>query len=192
MNATEAAVSTLLLGRDGDWWDKWMLISLGVAALVAAFVVAFTTGSVKVHKREATAASDALAKYKLETAKKVADATRVGIAAGEKAARAQQDVDAAQVKIANAQTEAAVANRRAAEASSAADAERIKRLELEASLKPRRLSAKQQEDLAALLKNFSAPTIGLEWTGPGGNESADLAADFESAIKAGNGNIGGK
>lgn len=72
MNANEAAISTLLLGKDGDWWDCWMFISLGLGALVAAAVGAFTVGSAIVHKREAAAASAALERYKAEAANEAA------------------------------------------------------------------------------------------------------------------------
>jgi hypothetical protein len=146
MNATEAAVSTLLLGHDGEWWDGWMLVSLGIAAVVAAFVVAFTTGSVKVHKREAAAASAALERYKLETTGKVAEAASAGIAAGEKAGHAQSDVDAAKIELAKQETltarataEAAKATERAAEANLKTENLRKQNLDLESVLAPRTL-----------------------------------------------------
>lgn len=62
-----------------------MIVSLGAGALAAVFVLAFTAGSVIVHKREASAAANTLEQYKLETDGKVADATSAGIAAGKEA-----------------------------------------------------------------------------------------------------------
>lgn len=159
MNANGATASTLLLGYNGDWWDFWMLFSIGLVALVAAAVGAFTVGSVMVHKREAAAASAELERYKSETAGKVAEATTAGIAAGEKAGHAQTDVDAAKVDLARqealtagATAVAAKATERAAEANLKAENLHRQNLELEKAVSPRIL---EQNLTAQQLRPFS-------------------------------------
>jgi hypothetical protein len=82
---TGARMDSTLLGHDSDWWNVAMLISLGVAALVAVFVAAATTGVIIVQKREAVAAKDELDRYRLTVDGRIADARKEGIAAGEAA-----------------------------------------------------------------------------------------------------------
>jgi hypothetical protein len=171
MNETNAAVSTvLLLGHDGDWWDLWMLASIGTGALVGVFVLLFTVGSVMVHKREARAADAALELYKSETARRVADATSAGIAAGEKAGRAQADVDAAKVEIArqetltaNATAEAAKAKEKAAEANLKSENLRKQNLELEAAVAPRGIP--DVEKAAEELRPFAGMSAAIDYVG---------------------------
>ena len=74
-----------------------------------SYIHSWFSGSVIIHKRETAAASNELARYKLATEGKVAEATAAGIAAGEKAGHAQADVDAARIEIARQQTLAAEA-----------------------------------------------------------------------------------
>jgi hypothetical protein len=110
MNTNIAAPSILFLGQTGEFWDLCVLISLGCAIIVAVAVAISTAGSVAAHRREARAAEQALDRFKTETAGKVADATKAGIAAGETAG--------------NANVVAAQANERAATAN--LEAERLK------------------------------------------------------------------
>jgi hypothetical protein len=58
--------------------------------------------------------------------------------------------------------------------------------EIQASLKPRRLTAEQKAKLVSLLKPFSNLPITLEWVGSGTQEVADLASDmFDTITSAG-------
>ncbi|WP_157083445.1 hypothetical protein [Bradyrhizobium manausense] len=72
-NANTAA-STLFLGKNGDWWDFWLIISAIAAAIMATAVGITTAGSLISHKREAALAEETLGQYKLETAKQLAEA----------------------------------------------------------------------------------------------------------------------
>ncbi|HZV04943.1 MAG TPA: hypothetical protein VE999_07665 [Gemmataceae bacterium] len=74
VNSANAAASTLFLGHNGDWWDFWLIVSGICVAIAATAVGVTTTGSLVAHKREAVAAEQELAKYKLDTAKEIAEA----------------------------------------------------------------------------------------------------------------------
>jgi hypothetical protein len=74
INNANAAASTLFLGQNGEFWDFWLITSVVFAALAAIAIGVTTTGSIVSHKREAAASEGALAKYKLDTAKDIADA----------------------------------------------------------------------------------------------------------------------
>jgi len=95
---------------------------------------------------------------------------------------ARKNAEGFQLEIAKANERAARAEQEAAEANKAAESERIERLKLEASIAGRRLTAEQKEKLKSLLKPFAPTMIELEWTGPGGQEAADLASDINDAI----------
>jgi hypothetical protein len=84
--------------------------------------------------------------------------------------------------LADTNERAAHAEERAAEATSRTEEERVKRLELEASIQPRRLTADQKAKLTSVLKPFSAIPITLDWVAGGGQESADLASDINDAL----------
>jgi hypothetical protein len=74
IDSANAAATTLFLGHNGDWWDFWLIIA-GICVAVAAIAVGVTTaGSLVAHKREALAAEQEFTKYKLDTAKDIADA----------------------------------------------------------------------------------------------------------------------
>ena len=88
----------------------------------------------------------------------------------------------AEENLAGANERAALAEQHAAEANKIAEGERIERLKLEASIKPRRLTAEQKSKLTSLLRPFAPIPINLAWAGPGGQESADLASDVIDAI----------
>jgi len=104
----------------------------------------------------------------------------------ERAGKAEENLAGANERAASANERAAKAEEHAAEANKIAEGERLERLKLEASLKPRRLTAEQKEKLTTLLKPFSAMPINLAWVGSGGQEVADLASDmFDAMTKAG-------
>jgi hypothetical protein len=152
-----------------------MLWALGFAAL-AALAVVVATGVVLSRSKQLGATQQTLLKAKDDQLSRDLSDKDLKIAeAGRGAAEAQKG-------IALAQADAARANQHAAEANSKAEEERVKRLELEASLKPRRLSAEQQNKLTAALQPFAGIPINLAWSGPGGTETADLASDFNNAI----------
>ena len=83
---SNAATSTLFLGHNGEFWDFWLIVSAFAAVAVAAAIGFTTAGSLVSHKREARAAEDALAMYKLETGKKIAEANE-----GAEKARLEQE-----------------------------------------------------------------------------------------------------
>ena len=99
VDETHTAAATLLLSKNGTWWDGAMIISLLIAGLCAIAVGVLTGGSVIVHKREAKAADAALEAYKSTVEAKVAEATREGLAAGEKANSARAAAQTAQIEI---------------------------------------------------------------------------------------------
>jgi len=111
--------------------------------------------------------------------KEAGDARKAAGEAVERAGKAEEN-------LASANERAAKAEEHAAEANKIAEGERLERLKLEASLKPRRLTADQKEKLTSLLKPFSSMPISLGWVGSGGDEAADLASDvFDAITKAG-------
>jgi hypothetical protein len=171
MNNASAAASTLFLGQSGETWDLWVILSL-VLAIAAALAVAFaTTGSVVAHKREAAAAEQALGKYKLEAAGKVADAETAGIAAGTLAGNAQAAVDAAKVQIAQAKAKAAEADARAAEAS----------LALEKFKAPRSLTPAQLDQLTEALSSYAG--VPFDFSIQPSAETIDLMTQIGGALK---------
>ena len=156
-----ASAVTLLLGRAGDWWDLWMIVSLACVALAGAAVVVFTLGSVIVHKRESRAAAIALARYKSETAGKVADARAAGIEAGKTAG--------------DALVKAATLEREAQELKAA-------NLALQLKIQPRRLTGEDSRSLSAALSKLQPRPIGIvsRLLDP---ESADFADDLANAFR---------
>jgi hypothetical protein len=74
IDSANAAASTLFLGQNGEFWDFWLILSVVIAAGAAIAIGVTTAGSIVSHKREAASSEEALAKYKLDTAKDIADA----------------------------------------------------------------------------------------------------------------------
>ena len=70
-----------------------------------------------------------------------------------------------------------------------AEEERVKRLELEASLRHRRLTVEQQKRLGDILKRFGNRPISIKVSAAGASEAQDLVGDFASAIGNGGSNI---
>jgi hypothetical protein len=140
-NTNESNTSSpLVFGHTGEDWDRWLLISLGLAALAAVAVVGTTAGSIISHKREAERAEADLATYKLTVEGKVADAKREGIEAGKTAGNAMV---------------------RAAQLEKETEAERLERLRLEAIIAPRSLSPQQQATITAGLKPFAGKEVSV-------------------------------
>lgn len=133
-----------------------MLWSLGIAALAAVAVLMFTAGSVISNKRAAQAADAALDRYKLETTGKVAEAQSAGLAAGERAGRAQSDVDKAKLEIAEANANAARLAKEAAEVN-------LKAEQLKAAVAWRVLTPDQRHDIAKALSQEPG-SINLRYT----------------------------
>lgn len=138
-----------------------MIVSLFVAGLCAIAVGVFTYGSVQVHKREAEAADTALAAYKLTVEAKVAEATREGLAAGEKASNAQSTAQAAQVEIEKQKAIAAQAQ--------------LETEKLRADFANRRITADQHTRLIEVLSKAKG-TINFDVMGD--TESGLYAADL--------------
>jgi len=74
IDSANAAASTLFLGHNGEWWDFSLIIAGILVAIAATAAVVATAGSIVAHKREAAASDEALERYKLGTAKGIADA----------------------------------------------------------------------------------------------------------------------
>lgn len=165
MNTNIAAPSTLFLGQTGEFWDLCVLISLGFAVIVAVAVAISTAGSVSAHKREARAAQLALEAYQTETAGKVADATKAGIAAGETAGNANNAA-------AQANARAADANARAAEAN----------LALAQFKAPRVISAEAREQMVPKLRPFAGSPFNFSVQVD--QESVDLMEQIASVLAA--------
>jgi len=138
MNNTNAALSSLVLGHNGEWWDTFVIISLVFAIVVAGAVAAATAGSVVVHNREAEAA-------RAEAAARIAEAGAAAAKANEGLAKAQADI--------------AAANAIAAQANEKAENERLERVKLEAQIAPRRLSAEQERVMLGALRPMNGPPV---------------------------------
>jgi hypothetical protein len=126
-------MDNLFIGHGADWWNTAMVITLCLAAFVALLVAAATAGVIVVQKREALAASNALARYKLEAGEKIAEARSIASKAVERAAGFEKDAEA--LKAAN--------------------------LKLEAVIAPRRLLPRQQAAITAALESFRGKKIRL-------------------------------
>lgn len=74
IESANAAASTLFLGHNGEWWDLWLIVAVGLAALAGIAIGITTTGSIVSHKREAESAREALERFKLDTKDKISDA----------------------------------------------------------------------------------------------------------------------
>jgi hypothetical protein len=74
IDSTKAAATTLFLGHNGEWWDFSLIVAGILVSLAAVAAVVATAGSIVAHKREAATSEEALARYKLDTAKDIADA----------------------------------------------------------------------------------------------------------------------
>jgi hypothetical protein len=122
-----------VFGLDLHSWEQLMLLSLGVAGLIA-IAVFLTTASVVILQRHETAdAKNELDEYKLTVEAKVADAKKEGIEAGKTAGNAL--VRAEELKAAN--------------------------LALEARIAPRRLELSQQQKIADALVKFSGRHVAV-------------------------------
>ncbi len=182
--------SPLFLGRDGEWWDFWLVLAGILAVIVAALAAAATIGSMKAHKREADTANAELKNYKAETDRRVREANTAGIAAGLAAADVQVAVDHSKAEIAKAQAEAAQANADAARANErAADLENRAanlRLQLEktrASFASRQLTDQQIEKLKMGLSGYRYRILLCSGSDP---EAKIYSANWQAALfKAG-------
>lgn len=105
--STEKAASVLILGMNGETWDRALIWSLIAAAIAAVFVGLTTAGSIITHKREAEAAEASLERYKETVAGKVAEAKSEGIRAGETAGNALERAGRLEKEAADARERAA-------------------------------------------------------------------------------------
>lgn len=160
--ALEAFIGTL---------DNW-------ATLFTLLVVIGVGGELIVHMLQSGANKKLAA---IQNAESIAQAIEVA-RLNKESASFNLDIAKANKGAADATERAANAEKQAAESSRRAEEERVERLKLEASLKPRRLTAEQKQKLALLLKPFSTSPLALEWVGPGGQESADLASDMNDVV----------
>ncbi len=176
------ANASLWLGHSPDWWDMAMLLSVIFAAIAAVAVGFSTVGSVRSNKRAAAAADRELRHFQSETARRIADATTAGIEAGERAGRAQTDVDKARVEIAKANAEAARLEKEAAEAN--LETERVK-----SAVAWRTLS---QDAANRLIKSLLPRPAGINiYYTDGDPEALYYAAQFSRAFILGGWSVGG-
>lgn len=89
--SANAAASTLFIGHNGEWWDSSLILAVVFAAIAGIAVGITTAGSIVSHKREAAASDEALARYKLDTAKDIADANERAADANQKAEQERLD-----------------------------------------------------------------------------------------------------
>lgn len=147
-NATSTAISSLVMGRSGEWWDFFVVVALSLAALTALAIVVSTAGSVLVHKKEAEEAKNALALYKTQAATEIAGA-----------AKAASDAAAAAY---NAGAQAGEANLKAAELEKQAASAKLETERLKQVLQWRSISEPAGTALKAALIN-SPGAVNLRW-----------------------------
>ena len=125
-----------------SFWGNWILIGALILGVLATFAVV-VSGIVK---------DRAFEEYKVGASMRVADATKAGLQAGERAGHAQAAADDAHVKLKQAEAEIANANARAAEATEAAA-----RLGVKVDALPAFVSEKEQalNSLAERMKRSS-------------------------------------
>ncbi len=129
-----------MLGLALHTWENLMLLSLGVAALAAVFVIVSTYAVVQLQRKEATDAKSDLDRYKLTVEGQVADAKKEGIEAGKTAG--------------NAMVRAASLEKQAQEL-------RAANLELEARIRPRRISGEKSTEMSAILSQIPGIPIAI-------------------------------
>jgi hypothetical protein len=161
VNNANAAISTLFLGHDGEWWDGWVIWSVVFAALAAVAIGVATAGSIVAHKREAAASDRSLEEYKLSTAKEITDA------------RVESDKKIAE------------ANARAAEANQKAEEEKLARVKIEEKLAPRTLTPASQKLIAEGISKFKGTSLDILIYGGGSTDALPLAGMFGDSLTAG-------
>jgi hypothetical protein len=124
-----------VLGFGLQSWEQLMLLSLGIAGLVAVGVFITTASVVILQRRETAEAKKELESYKLEAGEKIAAADAAG--------------KAAQADAAKAVAETAKANERVAELTQETEKLRANNLEMERAFSPRSLTIRS-EDTARL------------------------------------------
>lgn len=205
-NAASTAISSLVWGRTGEWWDYVLVISVSLAAVAALAVGAATAGSVLAHKREAKNAEIALERYKADAGGKIADASKaasdaavVAYSAGKQAgdaqgaaAKAQADTAKANARVKEAQAQSDIAKRDAAKANERAAAleaeasqanlalEGLRRdnLKIQDRIKPRTFSLNARNSIVDFIKKI-LPTKKIVITSFGGDiESEQFARNI--------------
>jgi hypothetical protein len=151
-----------LLTDSFDFWNRWMLVGLGFAAL-AAIWIGVTTRLAIVRSKQLTVAQGDL------------DAAKEGQLSLD---MKQKDIEIGQLTVRSDVAEAGIAG-----ANLLAEQEKLARVKLEAELLPRRLSGEQKTKLAKSLEshNFGVAIVSPIVDG----EASDFADDFESAIHDG-------
>jgi hypothetical protein len=122
-----------VLGLDLHSWEQLMLLSLGIAGLIAVAIFVTTASVVILQRHETAEAKRELDAYKLTVDGKVAAAKSEGIKAGETASNAL--LRAEELRAAN--------------------------LVLEAQIAPRRLTRPQQQKIADLLVRYAGRSVAV-------------------------------
>lgn len=71
IESANAAASTVFIGHNSEFWDFWLIVSFILVALAAIAAGVTGIGSIVSHSREASAAEDALKRFKLTTEAKI-------------------------------------------------------------------------------------------------------------------------
>lgn len=129
-----------IFGFDLHSWEHLMLLSLGLAGLLAVAIFITTASVVILQRRENAQTTKEYEKYKLTVDAKVADAKREGLEAGQKAGNALV---------------------RAAALEKEAQALKAANLALEAQMQPRRVSGENAMKLKNALSTIQALPIGI-------------------------------
>ncbi|SRR5579871_6833325 len=167
------------------WLTLWNILIISGAALTAIA----TFFAIRYSDKISFLKDAELSRFQTDAQRDIANANVRAADANARAAEANEHSKSAESHLAGANERASQAYERAAQAekeaakfNEIAERERLARLELEARMQPRRLNAAQKAKLASALRPFAALPIGLEWTGGGGQESADLASDVNDAM----------
>jgi hypothetical protein len=134
-----------MLGLDLHSWEQLMLLSLGLAGLIALAVFITTASVVILTRHESAETKREYATYKLTVDGKVADAKSEGIKAGRDAGNALLRAAELEKQAEQLRKDTAEANARAAEA----------KLELERFKQPRTLTIEQQDRISSKLRPFA-------------------------------------
>ncbi|MFZ1009151.1 MAG: hypothetical protein WAN65_20080 [Candidatus Sulfotelmatobacter sp.] len=151
--------------------DNW-------AAVFTLLVVVGVGGELVVHVMQSRANKKLIALQHTEALAQESEIARMK----KDSASFELDIARANRGAAESIEQAANAEKQAAESNRKAEEERVARLKLEATLKPRRLTANQKARLSSILRPFAPVSIFIEWPGSADQEVVDLASDFNDAI----------
>jgi hypothetical protein len=157
-NTIIAARCRYLLGHNSDWWNFWMLISLGLVAVAAITAVFTTTGVVVSQRREAAQSAKEFEGYKLEAGAKTSAASAHATELGIQLEKAKSELQHELQKTAIAQEATALAQRSLA---TALEMESSARYSFEAKAAERSIDSFK---LAAKIRQFAGTRVLVQYT----------------------------